>query len=162
MQALINMNQPLQAKRHDHRRHSKAFTLVEMLVAVSLTTVVFLALYLGFTQGFAVIQLARENLRATQILQEKTEIIRLYTWEQITNGTFIPKTFTAPFYATGTNQTGLIYDGRLTITNAPLSEGYASDLKLVIAEVQWISGSVSRHRSMNTLVSRYGLHDYIY
>ena len=65
---------------------------MEVLVAVAIIGTVFVSLYLGMTQGFAIVQVARENLRATQILQEKTEIIRLYTWDQINTAGFIPPT----------------------------------------------------------------------
>src|SRR6266498_3729396 len=60
-----------------------AFTLIEVMIAVLIIGITFVTLYLGFTQGFAIIQVARENLRATQILQEKTETIRLFKWEEI-------------------------------------------------------------------------------
>jgi len=62
---------------HKARSACSAFTLVEVMVAVWLGAIMFVGLYLGFSQGFAVIQLTRENLRATQILQEKAETIRL-------------------------------------------------------------------------------------
>ena len=142
-----------------------AFTLIEVMVAVAIIGVEFVSLYLGMTQGFAIIQLARENLRATQILQEKMETIRLYSWDQITTSGFIPTNFTAAFYPAGsqTNQ-GAVYQGTVTITNAPVgaSSGYGNDLKLVLVQVNWNSGRVQRQREMRTLVSQYGLHNYIY
>jgi hypothetical protein len=119
-------------------------------------------LYVGFSQGFAVVQLARENLRATQILQEKMETVRLYTWDQVNTPGFIPPTFTAPFYAVGTETQGLTYNGRVTIAAAPVAESYAADLRQVTAEVTWTSGNVIRRRDMTTFISRYGLHNYIY
>jgi hypothetical protein len=121
-------------------------------------------LYLGMSQGFAVVQLARENLRATQILQEKMESIRLISWTQINTSGFVPRNFTAPFYANEDEQStdGLIYSGQVIITNVPFNESYSSDLRLVVAEVTWMSGNVPRHRSMRTMVSEYGLQNYIY
>src|SRR6185503_1247306 len=111
-------------------RSQAGFTLAEVMIAVAVMAVMFISLYLGFTQGFAVIQLARENLRATQVLQEKMETVRLYTWEQINTAGFIPATFTAPFYATGsgTNQ-GIIYSGTVAISNPAMAESYAADMK---------------------------------
>ncbi len=47
-----------------------AYTLAEVMVGVAIMSVMFLTLYLGFTQGFGVVQSSRENLRATQILQQ--------------------------------------------------------------------------------------------
>ena len=146
---------------------SRAFTLMEVLVAVAIISIEFVSLYLGMTQGFAIVQVARENLRATQILQEKTEIIRLYTWDQINTAGFIPPTFWAAFYPAGpqTNQVnqGVNYQGTMTISDVPPpmnTASYASDMKLVVVGVDWASGNVQRHREMRTLVSRYGLHNY--
>ncbi len=140
---------------------------MEVMVAVVIIGVEFVTLYLGMTQGFGIVQVARENLRATQILQEKMETIRLYTWDQITTAGFIPPTFTEPFYPGAGSQTnqGVSYQGTMTIGDvpAPLSAAsYASDLKLVVVQVNWTSGKVQRQREMRTLVSHYGLHNYIY
>jgi len=144
---------------------SKAFTLMEVLVAVAIIGVQFVTLYLGMTQGFGIVQVSRENLRATQILQEKMETIRLYTWDQITNAGFIPPTFTAPFFPAGQTNLGVNFQGTMTISDvpSPLSNAsYASDLKLVVVQVNWTSGNVQRKRDMRTMVSHYGLHNYIW
>ena len=152
-------------QRTDGRRD--AFTLIEVLVVVAIIGVGFVTLYLGMTQGFGIVQVARENLRATQILQEKMETIRLYTWDQLVNTPgFIPPTFTAAFYPAGsqTNQ-GVTYQGTVTISAVPpplSTASYASDLRMVVVQVSWQSGNVQRSRDMRTLVSHYGLHNYIY
>jgi len=44
---------------HKARSACSAFTLVEVMVAVWLGAIMFVGLYLGFSQGFAVIQLTR-------------------------------------------------------------------------------------------------------
>ena len=144
---------------------SKAFTLMEVLVAAAIIGVQFVTLYLAMTQGFGIVQVARENLRATQILQEKMETIRLYEWDDITTPGFIPATFTDSFYPAGLTNQGVNYQGTMTISDVPSplsSASYASDLKLVVVQVNWTSGKVQRNRDMRTLVSHYGLHNYIY
>jgi prepilin-type N-terminal cleavage/methylation domain-containing protein len=142
-----------------------AFTLIEVMAAVAIIGIEFVSLYVGMTQGFGIIQIARENLRAAQILQEKMETIRLYTWSQVTSNGFIPTNFQATFYPAGsrTNQ-GVVYNGTLTITDSPISSttGYNTDLKLVLVQLNWTSGNVLRQREMRTMVSHYGLHNYIY
>src|SRR3954464_142977 len=67
------------------RRMVAAFSLVETTVGMSILGTVAAALMTGVTTGFFTMQLARENLRATQIMLEKVETIRLYTWDQITD-----------------------------------------------------------------------------
>src|SRR5436190_447494 len=107
-------------------RAQSAFTLAEVMVGVMVMGILFVGLYLGFTQGFAVIQVARENLRGAQILQEKTETTRLLDWSQAANGTC---TFTNYFYPSATNGIkGIAYIGTRTISDAPLSETYANDV----------------------------------
>ena len=83
-----------------------AFTLVELIVAMAVIAVVVIALYGSISSAFTSIRLARENLRATQIMVEKMEAIRLYDWDQITTPSFIPTNFLTSYDATATNATG--------------------------------------------------------
>jgi Tfp pilus assembly protein PilV len=141
-----------------------AYTLAEVMVGVAIMSVMFLTLYLGFTQGFGVVQGARENLRATQILQQQAEVIRLYTWDQIDPASgWIPPTTIWKFYPLGgSGNQGITYTGTVSITAAPMTESYAADNKLVTFALTWKSGNVQRQRQIATLVSKYGLHNYIY
>ncbi|MCI0538374.1 MAG: hypothetical protein L0Z50_24465 [Verrucomicrobiales bacterium] len=141
---------------------SAAFSFVEVLVAAAICGIMFLTLYAGFSSGFVVLQLSRENLRGTQILQEKLETIRLYNWEQLTNASFIPVNFVDTFYPGTQSTSGITYTGKVTIAAAPVTESYSNDLRLITVEVEWVSAKVLRRRDMSTLVSRYGLQNYIY
>ena len=143
-------------------RRSAAFSFVEALVATAVCGLMFLTLYAGFSSGFSILQLSRENLRGTQILQEKMETIRLYNWEQLTNATFIPPNFVDTFYPGTQSTSGITYTGKVTIAAAPISESYSNDLRLIKVEVQWVSAKVLRKREMSSLASRYGLQNYIY
>jgi prepilin-type N-terminal cleavage/methylation domain-containing protein len=142
-----------------------AFTLIEVLVGVCVVGVLFISLYGGFTFGFATIELNSEELRATQILQEKMEIVRLFNWNEVTNSGFIPASFTETFASTnnGSTNTGLSYNGTVTLTNAPVSETYSNDLRMITIQLNWTSANnVAHARSMTTFISRYGLQNYIY
>ena len=143
-------------------RRTDAFSVIEALVAVAIVGVVLVALYTGISNGFAFAKVTRENLRATQILQEKMETIRLYTWEQLNTTGFVPATFLEGFYAYGTNNGGLTYTGRVVIASAPMSEAYSNQLKQVTIQVAWKSGRVIRTRQMVTLSAKHGLQNYIY
>jgi hypothetical protein len=50
----------------------------------------------------------------------------------------------------------------MQITAAPLSVGYATNLKLVTVSITWTNADRPRTRSMETLVSESGLNNYIY
>jgi hypothetical protein len=74
----------------------------------------------------------------------------------------VPRTFEAPFYPMGQTNGGLIYKGTIDVTTPAPSESYAADLRMVVVQVNWTSGTAPRKREMRTLVSRYGLHNYVY
>jgi len=148
--------------KRDAARH-EAFTLLEVMFAVVIVGVEFVSLYVAISQGFAVVQSTRENLRATQIMQEQVEIIRVLDWSKITTNAS-PWSFNASFYpAGGTNNEGIVYSGSIAITDAPVPVAYAPDMRLVVVSLSWTNGAnsrLTRNREMRTLVSRYGLHNY--
>jgi len=137
---------------------------VEVTIGLAITGFTAVSLYMGIAQGFKVTQLARENLRATQLLEEKMETIRLYTWEQINASGFIPETFTESFYPAETeSEGGTSYDGTVTISDpSGMTESYAGSLKQVDVTLTWISAGVARSRSMRSFISSNGLQKYIY
>lgn len=139
------------------------FSLVEATVGMGVLGTVMVALFGGFTTGFFTMQMARENLRATQIMLEKMETIRLYSWDQINTHGFIPDTFSAKYDPQAQEGAqGLTYGGTMAITNAPIGSSYADDMRLVKVTLQWKTGEVVRQREFSSLVSRYGMQDYIY
>lgn len=146
-------------------RRQAGLTLVEVMVAVAVMAIMVVSLYAGFTFAFSQIRSAQENVRATQILEERMEIVRLLNWDQVVNlPGYIPATFTAPFYADNpTNNTGsLTYTGMVTVAAAPVTETYSNDLRLITIELTWPSGNLVRRRQMTTLSSQYGVQKYIY
>jgi prepilin-type N-terminal cleavage/methylation domain-containing protein len=154
---------PLAMKRVKRLVACVGFTLVEVMIAIGVIGITFIALYAAIASGFTVIQLARENLRATQILAEKMETVRLYNWDQVTSNGFIATNFTAPYFATNEyGSSGLTYTGTVSVLPAGFTETYNDDLRRVNVTLQWSSATVLRQRTMSTLVSRYGLQNYIY
>src|SRR5438045_9636752 len=127
------------------------FTLIELVVAMAIIGAVIGALYSSLTSAFASIRLARENLRATQILLEKMEGIRLYDWDQVTSAAFIPRTFLAPYDPAGSTNSGVVYYGRVSISPVPLSASYANDLRLVTLQLNWTNG-LPRQRQISSYV----------
>jgi len=143
-----------------------AFTLVEVIIAAALAGIIFLTAIAGFSNGFSNLQLDRENSRATQILLEKTEMLRIYNWDQIIGRdttTYIPTNFTVPYYPGDTNNGGFSYNGTVIINNLTNpGASYSNDMRAVTVSLTWTSSKTTRTRSMTTYVSMYGLADYIY
>ena len=146
---------------HKGRSRQAGFSLVEVSVAMGLIATVLGALFSSFTSGFFTMQMARENLRATQIMLEKVETIRLYSWDQINTPGFIPAGFTAVYDPNSTNA-GPTYTGTLVISGAPIGSSYSNEMKQFTVRVAWQSGSLSRSREFTTYVARNGLQNYIY
>ena len=142
----------------------RAYTLPEVLIAVAIVSIMFISLYVGISFGFAVTQLDRENLRATQIILERMEGIRLFTFDQVSQPSLNPPAFTNYFYplATPGQSKGIAYSGTVTVMNAATMTTYNDRLKRIIVTVRWTSGGVTRTRSMTTYVGRHGLQNYIY
>lgn len=130
------------------------------MVAMVIIGLTVTALYAGISWGFTTVRLAREDLRATQILVEKMEAIRLYNWDQITAPNFILKNFSVPYDTA--YPSGLAYRGKMTISQFTDALSYADDLRLVTLELTWTSGNLQRRREISTYVCETGIWNYLY
>lgn len=141
----------------NNRKARLAFTLVDVMVAMGVLGVVLLSLFASFTFGFSQIKLFREELRATQILQEKTEALRLYTWLQI-NSQFVPENFTNALGSTPNFFRGKLKVNPVVITNT----SYSTNLRQIEITVNWTNNHKIRTRSTRTFVSEFGLQNYVF
>jgi prepilin-type N-terminal cleavage/methylation domain-containing protein len=140
----------------------RGFSILELVVAMGIIGMLVLAVYGGITSGMGNMRMARENLRATQILLEKMEGIRLYNWGQLAPG-YVPTQFIANYDVTSavTNK-GILYYGTVTIVPAVTGTSYANDMREVTVRIQWKTGALNRSREMSTYVCRSGVQNYIY
>lgn len=144
--------------KNSRKKGRLAFTLVDVMVAMAILGISLLALFGGFSFGFNVVKNSRENLRATQILQEKMETLRVYTWPQLTNANYIPTNFVVKLHTNGP----VYYSGTVVITNATLDDNpaYSNTLRQVIVTLNWTNNNLRRTRSTSTFVSKHGLQRY--
>src|SRR5262249_44898746 len=99
-------------RTHVQRKSESAGTLVEVIVATIIIAIAGVGIIGSINYGMFVAQLARENARATQIMLEKLESIRLYNWTQVTNSGFVPATFVDVYDPQApTNAQGAVYNG---------------------------------------------------
>ncbi|MDB6068321.1 MAG: hypothetical protein JWR26_4529 [Pedosphaera sp.] len=150
-------------------RQPHAYTLPELLVAVAILGIMFPSLYLGIWYGFAVTDASRQDLRATQILLERMEGIRLFNWNQLVDTNYNPVTFTKYYYPQATNgqSQGIAYQGTLTVTDPnldpPATYGNSNVIRKVTITLNWTSGNLQQHtRSMSTYAAKNGLQNYIF
>ena len=136
------------------------------MVGVGVMGIMMVSLYAGFAFGFNQIRLARENVRATQVLEERMEVVRLLNWDQVINlPGYIPTTFQAPFYAdnpTNPPANNFCYTGTVQVASAPIMESYSNNLQMIKIQLTWPSGRLVRTRQMTTLVAQFGIQRYVY
>src|SRR6266478_2162337 len=96
----------------------QAYTMAEVLVAIAALAIMMVSLFAGYSSGFMIVQMTRENLRATQIMVQEIEDVRLYKWSQVTNSTYLKQDFTN-WYVPPSGKP--LYVGLITVTNAPTS-----------------------------------------
>jgi Tfp pilus assembly protein PilV len=155
----------LNLRQQTRRRTSSGHSLPEAIVAVCLAGMMLISLYAGFSTGFTLVRSARENLRATEILTQRTEALRLYNWSQLNDAkNYLRTTFTERYNPAGeTNGTcGAVYHGTVELdVPADLPAAYRDRLRLVTLTLTWTNQNAQKpivsRRQMQTYVSRYGL-----
>ncbi|MFM1770382.1 MAG: hypothetical protein RJA22_2911 [Verrucomicrobiota bacterium] len=133
-------------------------------MAVTVLGVLLLALYTGMSTAMFSTRLARENLRATEILLEKMEGIRLYSWDQVLTTGFIPTNFISYYYDTGASNgigVGITYTGSVDLVSTPLTDvNYSNEVRQLNLTLNWVSGGIPRTRSLTTYIARHGVQNY--
>jgi len=141
------------------------FTLVETMVATFIAAIVVPSLFAGFAAGFSMVKAAREDLRATQVILQRMEAIRLSAFDTLQNSAKHPPKVTEYYSASGTTNGngGAAYT--VSYKCAPghtgLPPSYRTNILQITVEASWKSGNVQRSRSMQTYVSRYGIQRYV-
>ena len=139
---------------------------MEVLVALLVLVTITVAYYLGLSSCFSAVKSSREDVRATQIMMQKLEAVRLCTWSELTNFSF--KEPYDPLGSTN-NTAGMYYFGTVTksaATTIPATSSYLNNMCLVTVSLLWTNGGGSNalvhSRQMQTHYARYGLQSYIW
>jgi hypothetical protein len=139
-------------------------TLVEVVIATAILAVSIAGIVGAIFSGFFIMGRVRENQRATQIILEKVETIRLYNWSQVNSNGFIPATFTQtydPQAAQGSK--GITYNGTFAVAPFPHNTSYKDKMRQVTVTLQWTSeNNLPRSRSFVTYIAKDGVQNYVY
>ncbi len=152
--------------RIDIRASSAGFTLVETVIAVALGAFMISALYACFASGWSMQRMTSEELRATQILLQRLERVRLCSFAQVTDPKYNPRTSSESYNPAGdaSGKGGVVYsitfDASVPAAGT-LPESYRTNMLLVKVGVTWTSGGVQRARSMQTWVAKSGIGSYV-
>ena len=158
----------LEAKAFNPSKHTqvKGFSLVEVMIGSAIVGIFFLSFFAMTGTGFNMVKSSRENLRATQIMLNRLEGVRLFNWNQLTQTNLLPATFTENYDPTATNgNVGTVYSGTMVVstpTMNPTATYSSNGVKQVTVQIIWNSGGKSHTRSMSTYVTQYGAQNYVF
>lgn len=144
------------------KRSTQGFTLTEVIMASTILSICAAGIMAAFANGFQIVRMTQENQRATQVLIEATEIVRLYSWDQLHTPGFVPTNFTE--YYDPSTQSGVVYTGNITIASAPVDmpASYRDNVNFLTVTIDWITDGIPRSRSLTTVIARDGVQNYVY
>jgi len=138
-------------------------TLVDLIMAVAVLGIMAGGIFGSFRYGIFMLQLVRENQRATQVILEKVETIRLYNWDQVNSNGFIPATFTEVYDPQGTtNSQGATYHGTVRVAPCSLASPYAANLRQLTVTLNWTTRDIPHTRTLTTYIAKDGVQNYVY
>jgi type II secretory pathway pseudopilin PulG len=146
------------------RSSERGVTLVDVLIAIAILGIMAGGILGSFRYGLFVMDVARANQRATQIMLEKVETIRLYSWTQVNSNGFIPSTFDdvydpqAPPGCQGVTYKGTVFGP----TNVPFNTTYSTNMRQLTVTLEWTTRGVPHSRSITTYIAKNGLQNYVY
>ena len=154
------------------QRRNGAYSLPEVVIAAAVLGMLSVSLLAAFSSGLTVVRSGRENMRATQILLQKMETIRLFTWSQ-TRDTSLAATDFSEYYdptRTNTQSGGVMYRGFYSNSVAPdtIPAAYRDKMRTTTVTVFWTNyltgtnSAVVHSRQFQTYVARYGMQNYVY
>jgi len=150
------------------KKPTSALALAEVVMATAIIAIIGGAVVSSINYGMLVMRIARENQRATQVMVERLESIRLYNWDQVTTSNFIPTTFTECYDASNpTNSQGVTYYGQLSVGAPVFNSGgtptYANNMRQLTITMNWTNaGRIPHTRSITTYVAKNGIQNYVY
>lgn len=151
----MEMGKTMTAADNSYPRNKDGFTLVEVLVSMALMAMVFTAAFGTYFLGMRMVEDAREELRASQIIQSELEAMRTLTWddlEEMGNGwsTFSPQGNFVQQFANDYLAYKWVYD-------------ITTDQKRIAIWVRWTnSRGEYTYQMFSTIFTQNGLNDYYY
>jgi type II secretory pathway pseudopilin PulG len=147
------------------RAWASGFTLMETLVAMVTAGVLLPPIFTGLAFAVSSMQGMRENLRATQIVVQRMESMRLAAFKTLQDPAAYPATSTEYYspsgQASGKGGTAYTVTYNWTPKPASLPPSYRTNMMLVTVTASWNSGKTPRTRSMQSYVARYGIQRYV-
>lgn len=149
-----------------HLRSQHGFSLIEVLIGAFIVGIFFLSFFAMTGTGFNIAKRSRENLRATQIILNRMEGVRLFNWDQLADTNKLPASFTESYDPSATNgNSGTVYTGTMRVTTPvmnPVATYSSNGVKQVTVNLSWNSGGMNHTRTMSTYISKFGAQNYVF
>jgi type II secretory pathway pseudopilin PulG len=146
------------------KSNKEGTTLVDVIMAVAIIAIMASGIVGALSYGFFTMSNVRENQRATQIMLETLETIRLYNWSQVNSNGFIPPTFSAVYDPqSSAGQQGLTYYGTIAKTNG-LNVGASINTNMVQLDIslRWTNRNIPHFRTVRTFIAKDGIQNYVF
>jgi len=141
-------------KRRSGFRKNDGFTLVEMIVASLVLGMVFISSIATLTYGYKLMENARFNTLASQVIQSEIETLRLKNWSQLSA---LPSHGTIAISSDMATAAFNKFTGWRTVSSV------RPDTRRIVVGVQWTASSGQIHsRRYTTFMTKDGLNDYYY
>lgn len=138
----------------EKRRGASAFTIMEVMIAMTVLLLVFMSALAGLTIGYRMLEEARTSTLASQILQSEMENLRLKNWTQL-NAMPATEPFTIEV------DTALAGFPNFVCTRSIYT--VQADIKEAVLTVAWVAkDGRARSRRYITYLAKEGINDYFY
>ncbi len=146
------------------KRTTSGVSLIEVVMAVCVVGLVSAGLMGSISCGFTMLSRTRENQRATQVMLEKVETLRLYSWSQINSNGFVPAKFQVFVNPLNSGEKSApVMTGTMVVEKFPFATSYADSLRQVRMTLEWRgAGNMKRTRSLTTFIAKDGMQNYVY
>lgn len=139
---------------HPRYVRKEGFTLIEVMVASAVLILVFVSAIGAMTIGFRMLEDARFNTLASQVLQSEVENLRLKNWSDLT-------ALPASEVVTISSKFSTATFGRFTCVRKITS--VRADTRRIVVALRWKSMSGKANvRTYTTYMTKDGLNDYYY
>lgn len=140
--------------RSSSLQRKDGYSLIEVLIASLVLSAVFVSSIAAMTMGYRMMESARFNTLAGQVIQSEIETLRLMNWTQVSA---LPSsqaiTIDNHMTQAGFNK----FSGTRVVTNV------RAKTKRIIVAVQWTAISGQSHtKRYTTFMTKDGLNDYYY
>ncbi|MEO7701255.1 MAG: prepilin-type N-terminal cleavage/methylation domain-containing protein [Opitutus sp.] len=159
---------PARGKFGVGRFDQRAFTILEVMIATFVMSLVIGTSLIAMQTGFRYVDVARGDTLASQIMQSEIERLRLMAWSKTSPAGVVDSITELPASETNVDLSTMFSSNaalasKFTLTRTVAVDGARADVRYITVTVRWSSSDRKSHtRSFTTMYAKNGLYDYYY